>query len=209
MKKLTSHWDSIYSTQQTTTCSWWQEYPQPSIELIRELRLDKSSPIIDVGGGDSKLVDCLLGDGYTDITVLDISSSALDSARHRLGERSELVKWIISDITTFHPSSRYMLWHDRAAFHFLIDDDKISRYRTIAEDAISEDGYLILGTFSTQGPKSCSGLPVHRYNPETLHRCFRDSFSERKSIEVDHLTPSGKIQNFLFSCFQKNRLSRG
>lgn len=203
MKNLASHWNTIYSSKQPTEVSWWQEYPQTSIELIRDLKINKSSDIIDIGGGDSKLIDCLLDDGFTEITVLDISGKALDRAKRRLGERSDMVKWVECDVTDFQPPLKYTLWHDRATFHFLIDESQISKYRSIVGNAVADNGYLILGTFSTNGPNRCSGLPVQQYNPAALRRYFCDSFKEMKSIYIDHVTPSGITQNFLFSCFQK------
>src|ERR1700744_706574 len=154
MENRRSHWETVYTTKTADEVSWTQTVPQTSLDFIREFDLPKSTPIIDIGGGESRLVDHLLQDGYTDITVLDISGQALEHAKARLGVKAGLVKWIISDITEFAPEQHYGLWHDRATFHFLTTPEQIGSYLRIVGDAI--DRYLVIGTFSENGPEKCS-----------------------------------------------------
>ena len=160
--------------------------------------------IIDIGGGDSHLVDALLEKGFQNIWVLDISERAIERAKKRLGiEKSSKVHWIVSDVTEFIPDAVFDFWHDRAAFHFLTREDKIDKYVSIAENAIKKDGYLILGTFSEKGPKSCSGLEIKQYSETSMSARFETAFERVKCIEENHTTPFHTIQNFLFCSFKK------
>jgi hypothetical protein len=202
--KNKSHWENVYSTKQPNEVSWTQEIPQSSLDFIRGFQLPKSASIIDIGGGDSRLVDFLLEEGYTDITVLDISVSALERAKIRLGERGEKVTWIVSDITEFKPEKHYKVWHDRATFHFLTTTEQIESYLTIAREAI--DGYLTIGTFSENGPKKCSGLDIKQYSEQDLITAFSKDFNKLKCIEEDHITPFNTLQNFTFCSFKCNKL---
>ncbi len=195
------HWDTIYRTKNPSEVSWTQQFPKTSLDFIRSLSLPKSAAIIDIGGGESRLAECLLAEGYTDITVLDISKSALDKTKKRLGGDAERIQWIVSDITDFQPDREYALWHDRAAFHFLTAENEISKYLDTAIKYIS--GYLVLGTFSTEGPSKCSGLDIIRYDKKSLTKILDKGFKKLKCITADHRTPFDTIQNFLFCSFKR------
>lgn len=195
------HWEKVYETKNPDQVSWTQEIPKTSLEFISSFKLNKKAKIIDIGGGDSKLVDYLLEEGYNNITVLDISEKAIAKAKKRLGEKASKVNWIVSDITEFEPHSFYDVWHDRATFHFLTTDDQIKKYIKIATKFVS--GYLIIGTFSQNGPKKCSGLQIKQYNEEELTSELKNGFHNIQCVTEDHLTPFNTIQNFLFCSFKK------
>jgi SAM-dependent methyltransferase len=196
-----NHWDTVYETKQPNEVSWTQENPKTSIDFIRETHLGKSAKIIDIGGGDSKLVDFLLDDGYENVTVLDISEKALERAKKRLGKNAEKVNWIVSDITEFEPKTSCDIWHDRATFHFLTTAEQIKKYVEITEKYVN--GFLIIGTFSENGPKKCSGLEIKQYSEMELEKEFSNNFKKLKCIAEDHTTPFEKIQNFTFCAFEK------
>src|SRR5690606_1380286 len=196
-----AHWETVYETKSPEQVSWTQEKPQISLDFVHSLGVDKKANIIDVGGGDSKLVDFLLDEGYERITVLDISSKAIQRAKKRLGERADKVKWVVSDITEFEPMETYDVWHDRAAFHFLVALDQIERYLNIVQIAVS--GFLVLVTFSDKAPKKCSGLEVVQYNEEKMAALFKDRFEKIKCLTEDHTTPFGTAQHFIFCSFKK------
>lgn len=198
------HWETVYETKNPDEVSWTQEIPKTSLGFIHSFGLDKSSKIIDIGGGDSKLVDHLLDQGFENITVLDISEKALEKAKIRLGEKAKKVTWIISDILDFEPTETYDVWHDRAAFHFLTTKEEIEKYKSIVNKSV--DGFLIIGTFSENGPLKCSGLEISQYSEEKLTSTFEDNFDKIDSVLEDHQTPFGTTQNFLFCSF-KNRLN--
>lgn len=197
------HWEKIYETKAETEFSWFQEYPQTSIDFINLFNLSKDAKIIDIGGGDSHLVDALIELGYTNIYVLDISAKAIQRAKGRLGHRAKHVNWIISDITEFTPDVSFDFWHDRAAFHFLTTEEQISRYLTTVSKAIQPNGYLVLGTFSESGPKKCSGLEIKQYSAASMSHLFEQDFKRIKCIEENHATPFNTLQNFVFCSFQK------
>jgi len=196
-----THWEKIYQTKQPDEVSWTQEVPKTSLDFIHSFKLQKSAAIIDVGGGDSKLVDYLLDEGFENITVLDISEKALDRVRNRLGEKSRKVKWVVSDVTAFKTTETYDLWHDRATFHFLTTASQINKYLETARNVIK--GYLTIGTFSDKGPKKCSGLDVKQYNEEQLELQLSNGFKKVKCILEDHMTPFNTFQNFLFCSFKR------
>jgi len=200
-----AYWENIYQTKKTEEVSWTQSVPHSSLGFIKSFNLAKDAKIIDIGGGDSTLVDYLLKEGFSDITVLDISEAALERARLRLGEKSRQVKWIVSDITDFKPKEHYDLWHDRATFHFLTEQKQIKQYVASAAQAINN--YMIIGTFSKQGPEKCSGLYVKQYSETLLQRTLSKQFKKLKCISEDHLTPFKTIQNFLFCSFKKHSVS--
>lgn len=159
--------------------------------------------MIDIGGGDSFLVDHLLDLGYLDVTILDISQSAINRAKERLGARANSVKWIISDAASFKPTENYDFWHDRAAFHFLTDENEISNYLETAKKNINPDGVLVIGTFSEDGPKKCSGIEIKQYSETTMTERLKNYFERIKCITIDHKTPFDTIQNFVFCSFKK------
>ncbi|HYD20723.1 MAG TPA: class I SAM-dependent methyltransferase [Flavipsychrobacter sp.] len=196
-----AHWESVYATKQPNEVSWTQEVPQTSLSFIHSFDLPKSVRIIDVGGGDSKLVDYLVAEGYVNVTVLDISEKALERAKMRLGLLAKKVTWINSDITEFEPKERYDIWHDRATFHFLTTSEQINKYLSIAGSSVTS--YMTIGTFSNNGPKKCSGLDITQYSEEQLQQKLAEYFSKIKCITEDHTTPFNTIQNFLFCSFKK------
>ncbi|THD33928.1 trans-aconitate 2-methyltransferase [uncultured Flavobacterium sp.] len=201
--KNKEHWEAVYQNKGPKEVSWTQEIPKTSLNFIHSFNLDKSAKIIDIGGGDSKLVDFLLDEGFENISVLDISAKALEKAKLRLGNRSEKVNWIVSDILDFKPDTAFDVWHDRAAFHFLTTKEQVEKYIEIAQSAVS--GYLTIGTFSENGPKKCSGLDIKQYSEETLHAVLKNRFEKLHCIYEDHKTPFNTTQNFLFCSFKRNR----
>jgi len=198
------HWEEIYQTKDTARgVSWYQDIPKTSINLILSTGVDKNANIIDVGGGDSMLVDKLLELGFKNIFILDISAKALQKAKTRLGEKAKSVAWIKADILEFSTESRFDVWHDRAAFHFLTKEEDIVRYLEIAGKLIKPSGYLIISTFSMSGPKKCSGLDITQYSEDSIKKTFRKDFNHIKSFEEIHTTPFNTKQNFLFNLFKR------
>lgn len=196
-------WDEVYQSKSEKEVSWFQEMPLKSLELIDELKLLPGDSIIDIGGGESRLVDQLLLKGFHDISILDISFVALDKTRMRLGENSKFVKFINSDITKFIPLEKYKLWHDRATFHFLTNFDDIENYLRIANEGIAHDGYLIVSTFSKSGPEKCSGLSISQYSDTDLKKMFEKYFTNIRCFESTHTTPWGTRQNFVYCGFKR------
>lgn len=199
------HWERIYTSKKSEEFSWTQDTPATSISFLKGFNIPKSAPIIDIGGGESKLVDYLLNQGYTDVTVLDISEKALDRAKARLGEKALKVNWIVSDITEFVPTRQYAVWHDRATFHFLTEESQIEKYVSIASSNLTADGFMTIGTFSENGPEKCSGLQIKKYSEEVLTSVLQIAFDKLKCIKEDHITPFQTVQNFLFCSFQKRK----
>lgn len=198
-----AHWEKVYKTQNAQQVSWTQPIPQTSLDFIHAFNLPKNAKIIDIGGGDSKLVDYLLQEGFTNITVLDISAAALVKAKKRLGKKSKAVNWIVSDIIDFQPEDHYDLWHDRATFHFLTQEKQVARYLTTAYEAINH--YMVISTFSENGPEKCSGLPVKQYSEMQLQNQLNKHFEKIRCINEDHLTPFHTTQSFLFCSFKKQQ----
>ena len=197
------HWETIYQTKELKDVSWFQPTPETSLNFLKQFNIPITAKIIDIGGGDSFLVDNLLDLGYQDITVLDISAAALDKAKQRLGDRAGKVKWIVADAATFRPTEKYDFWHDRAAFHFLTQEQEIESYLDTVQKSIQPTGVLIIGTFSEQGPKKCSGIEIKQYSETTMTERLTKFFEKIRCITVDHKTPSDKIQNFIFCSFRK------
>ena len=204
MEKTTKdHWNKIYSTKEKTEFSWFQPYPQTSIDFITLFNLNKDAKIIDIGGGDSHLVDALLELGFTNIFVLDISANAIERAKQRLGSKADSVNWIVSDVTEFESNIQFDLWHDRAAFHFLVTEIAVTKYLSSVSNNIINKGHLVLGTFSENGPQKCSGLEIQRYSEVSMSILFDKDFKRIKCVEENHLTPFNTTQNFLFCSFEK------
>jgi cyclopropane fatty-acyl-phospholipid synthase-like methyltransferase len=197
---LKKHWETVYETKQAHEVSWTQEIPKTSLDFIHSFHLPKSSKIIDIGGGDSKLVDYLLNEGFEDITVLDISEKALNKAKDRLGEKAKIVHWIVSDIDKFETDTVYDVWHDRATFHFLTTKNQVSHYLATAKKAVKS--YMLIATFSENGPKKCSGLEIKQYSEPELQEQLDGGFEKIKCIHEDHRTPFNTTQNFLFCSFR-------
>jgi 2-polyprenyl-3-methyl-5-hydroxy-6-metoxy-1,4-benzoquinol methylase len=198
-----THWENVYTTKATNEVSWFQEHAALSQQFIQRAESRKESKIIDVGGGASILVDELLSVGYKNITVLDISEKALETARHRLGNHGHNVTWLVADITTAKfPHHNFDVWHDRAVFHFLTDPKDRELYIKNVLHSVKAGGHVIVATFSLNGPAKCSGLEVVRYNPETLHGEFGENFNLIDHVEEKHKTPFGTEQQFIY-CFCK------
>jgi SAM-dependent methyltransferase len=197
------HWEKIYQTKDLKDVSWFQPTPETSLNFFKQFNVPITAKIIDIGGGDSFLVDHLLKLGYQDISVLDISMAAIDRAKQRLGDKAKNVKWIVADVATFKPTEKYDFWHDRAAFHFLTDETEISNYLQTAQENINSKGLLVIGTFSEQGPKKCSGIEIKQYSETTMTDRLKKFFEKIKCITVDHKTPFDTIQNFVFCSFRK------
>jgi len=198
------HWERVYTTKATDAVSWFQEHANKSLEIIRGIHLPKNAEIIDVGGGASVLVDELLSDGYTNITVLDLSAAALDAAKRRLGLQASQVNWIEADITTVKlPENHYDLWHDRAVFHFLNSETERAAYVKAVMKSVKPLGHVIVATFAEDGPTQCSGLPVSRYSSEELHAQFGRDFNLVNHSKEEHKTPFGTIQNFVYCYCRK------
>lgn len=199
------HWENIYDTKKEQDFSWFQEYPKTSVEFLALFNLPKNANIIDIGGGDSHFADALIELGYTNIFVLDISATAINRAKARLGNKASNVQWIVADVTTFEPSVQFDLWHDRAAFHFLTTEKSIAQYVQVAQEAIKKNGFLILGTFSEKGPQKCSGLEIKQYTTVAMSSRFEKEFDRIKCVEEIHHTPLDTQQHFLFCSFKKNK----
>lgn len=198
------HWDAIYAKKGLRETSWFQELPKVSLELLAEHRVPTTARTIDVGGGDSLLVDHLLERGYKDVTVLDISGTALAKARERLGEAGASVHWIEGDATRFEAPAPFDVWHDRAVFHFLTTYAEVDRYLERLSQLLRPGGLLILGTFSEDGPEKCSGIPVHRYSEAEMVERLQYLCVRIKCFKVDHVTPFDTVQNFLFCAFRRS-----
>jgi SAM-dependent methyltransferase len=196
-----AHWDAVYAKKAPDEVSWYQAKPETSLGLIAQAKKGLRARIIDVGGGASRLVDLLLDAGYEQPTVLDLSSVALEKARARLGNRASLVSWVVDDVTTWSTVGQFDIWHDRAVFHFLVSPEHRHSYVAAMTRALLQGGQAILGTFASDGPERCSGLPVSRYEPETLAAELGSRFHLVESLHEEHLTPSGKVQRFQFSRF--------
>jgi len=198
------HWEQVYTTKASDAVSWFQEHAALSLKLIDNAGLSKDAAIIDLGGGASTLVYDLVTEGYTDVTVLDLSATALALAKKRLGEHADAVHWIEGDITrTEYPVNRFDIWHDRAVFHFLTAPADRQAYVERVTRAVRPGGHVIIATFAENGPEKCSGLSVMRYRPETLHAEFGDTFQLVEHQNEEHHTPSGAMQQFVYCHFRK------
>lgn len=198
-----AHWEELYTTSDETQVSWFQDNPALSLALIELAKPDKDAAIIDIGAGASRLVDALLERGFRRVTVLDISAAALDLAALRLGRRASEVGWIAADVTEWQPSRRFDIWHDRAAFHFLVDAEDRAAYIARLKAALVPGGHAIIATFAADGPDTCSGLPVHRYDAAGLAKELGEGFTLVDTRQHDHATPSNSNQRFQFSIFRK------
>lgn len=198
-----AHWDNIFATKAEQEVSWFQAYPSTSVALLSMFNLSKDAHIIDIGGGDSRFVDALLEKGYKHIYVLDISATALERSKARLGQKAQQVHWIVSDILDFTAEVKFDFWHDRAAFHFLTMEEKIGQYVHIAEQSIQPGGYLVLGTFAENGPSTCSGLHIKQYTEASMSLRFERSFERIRCTREQHETPAHSLQQFVFCSFRK------
>ena len=191
-----SRWDEVYRSKSADAVSWYQTRPTMSLALIAHAGVPKGAPLIDVGGGASALVDHLLREGHADLSVLDLSASALAAARERLGDAAGQVDWITGDVLAFAPVKRYALWHDRAVFHFLVDAGERRRYLDALWRASEAGTQVVMATFAEDGPERCSGLPVARYRAVELHAVFGADYELLESTRETHRTPGGAEQHF-------------
>ena len=198
-----NYWNDIYEKKSEKEVSWFQDTPQKSLELIDSFKLPLSAPVIDIGGGDSRLVDHLLTRGFTNVSVLDISAASLQKLEERIAANPIKVNLIETDIVKFMPTQKYKLWHDRATFHFLTTLEEVEKYLQIAHEALEVDGFLIISTFSKSGPDKCSGLTITQYSEEELKKLFGKYFQNIKCFEDTHETPWGSKQDFIYCGFKK------
>jgi SAM-dependent methyltransferase len=200
-----THWETVYGTKAPDAVSWFRPHLENSLALIERVAADRSTAIIDVGGGASTLVDDLLARGYQNLTVLDIAATALEATKKRLGSAAERVDWLVADMTQVGlPPHTYDVWHDRAVFHFLTALEQRIAYVEKAASAVKHGGHLIVGTFGLDGPAKCSGLDVVRYNAKSLHGEFGERFDLVESLEELHNTPFGSTQQFLYCLLKRN-----
>ena len=198
-----AHWDGIYGNKAEDAVSWYQRTPEPSLTLLRLAGAMPASAIIDIGGGASHLVDALLELGFADVSVLDLSQSALDADKARLGAAAGDVGWICADVTEWRPARRYDVWHDRAAFHFLTDPNDQAAYADRLADALAPGGHAIIGTFAPDGPERCSGLPIVRHDAASLSLVLGERFELIDTLRHEHRTPWDSVQQFQFSSFRR------
>ena len=197
-----AHWDDLWADRTPDEVSWFQAEPTESLALIRSVTsLDAS--IVDIGGGASRLVDALLGAGYSELTVLDLASAALAQCRERLGERAQDVDWVVGDVTTHEFGRTFDLWHDRAVLHFLVAPEDRNRYADAVRRSVAAGGHAVIATFSPSGPQGCSGLPVQRYDESAMIDLLSDGFEGIEFVESHHVTPAGASQDFLFGLFER------
>jgi 2-polyprenyl-3-methyl-5-hydroxy-6-metoxy-1,4-benzoquinol methylase len=198
-----NHWDKIYTTKEPEAVSWYRPHLETSLALVERAAHSRSASIIDIGAGESTLVDDLLARGYENITALDLSQAALEVTKKRLGLLAEQVNWIVADITQVHLESfAYDVWHDRAVFHFLTSIEQRVAYVRNVVKAVNPGGHVIVSTFGPEGPTKCSGLEVMRYDTESLHNEFGTRFRLVDSLKELHRTPFGMTQQFLY-CYCK------
>lgn len=198
-----THWDSVYARKRADEVSWFQRAPTVSLAWIRALGLPPDAPIVDVGGGASRLADHLLADGHRAVTVLDISEQALDTTRRRLGENARQVTWLVADAARWTPTQSYRVWHDRAVFHFLTDAERRQGYLSALTEGVAAGGSFIVATFAPDGPETCSGLPVQRYGADDLARLLGPDWHLVDTTREDHSTPQGRVQPFTWCHFQR------
>jgi SAM-dependent methyltransferase len=198
-----NHWENVYASKGEDEVSWFQETPVLSLDLIALAGAIRSSGIIDIGGGASRLADCLVAQGYEDVTVLDLSAAALASARSRMGQKAGRVTWIAADVTSWEPTRTYDVWHDRAAFHFLTLAKDQAAYVARLRRALRPGGHAIIGTFALDGPERCSGLVVSRYDATSLAATLGSGFELIDTRRHEHVTPWGVTQKFQFSTFRR------
>jgi SAM-dependent methyltransferase len=208
MPSDTAHWEAIYREREPDRLSWFQPAPEDSMALIAESAVPKGGAIIDVGGGASRLAGELVRAGYSDITVADISAAALERARVELGADAERVNWVEADVRSHDFGRRFQLWHDRAAFHFMVEPADRDAYLENLRRSVASGGHAILATFGPQGPTRCSGLPVQRHDAAELGELLGPEFRLVSSRVADHQTPSGVSQQFVYALFERGSTGR-
>jgi len=197
------HWEKIYSTKEIDGVSWYQETPTTSLNIIDSLKLNLNTSIIDIGAGKSFLADNLLDLGYNDITILDISRNALNEVTRRVGKKNHKIKCIESNVIDLSSDQKYDVWHDRAVFHFITNNQEREKYLDLLNSSLNKDGCLIIGTFSEDGPLKCSGLEVQRYSIKDLRELLKPNFKFIDGFKEIHDTPFNTSQSFTFCTFKK------
>lgn len=197
------HWEKVFATKAENEVSWYQEKPETSIKFFRENNIAKNAKILEIGGGDSHLIDHLLEMGYENLTLLDISGNALERIKKRLGEKAKKVNFVISDILDFQTDERFDVVHDRASFHFITQDEDKVAYKDLIADLLNPMGLFFVGTFSENGPLKCSGLEITQYSESKFENLFSEDFDKLNCFTQDHETPFETIQNFIFCTFKK------
>lgn len=203
MSEKKQHWETVFTTKAENEVSWYQKEPQTSIQLIQACKVPKDAKIIDIGGGDSYLIDSLLDLGYTNLYLLDISDAAIERAKIRLGDKANNVTFIVSDSLHFQSDEKFDVWHDRASFHFFTDANDIALYKKNVKTNTNQNAHFIIGTFSEEGPLKCSGLPITQYTVEKMEAVFGDDFELENCFTEDHQTPFETVQNFIFCSYRK------
>lgn len=203
MSTKIDHWENVYQQKDEGALSWFQERPTPSLGLILEFNWDCNAGIIDIGAGSSRLVDALAHGGFNDITLLDISNTALAMTMTRLGKSSNNIRCILEDITNWKPQQKWKVWHDRAVFHFLTNESDRIAYINALIRATKPGSIVVLGTFALDGPDKCSGLPVRRYSAKDLVKQLGGGFNLLKTISYTHWTPDHSEQKFTFAVFRR------
>ena len=198
-----AHWQGVYTSKGEREVSWFQDIPETSLGLVAAAGPPARTSVIDIGGGASRLPDALLAAGYQDVSVLDVSEAALATSRARLGSTASRIHWIVADVTAWTPSRTFDVWHDRAVLHFLTDAADRAAYVARLSAALRPGGAAIIGTFALDGPDKCSGLPVVRYDADSLGRLLGDAFVLTGSQRHDHVTPWESTQRFQFSVFER------
>ena len=198
-----THWQTVYQTKGEQQVSWSQPSPEPSLGLIEKFAPARTASIVDIGGGASRLVDALCGRGYRHVTVLDLSEAALQRAKARLGANASAVQWVAADDTQWQPPQAFDIWHDRAAFHFLVDPRDRESYIARLHQGVKSGGYAVIATFAPDGPEKCSGLPVQRYDHAALGAALGPAFALVHHQPHHHVTPWGASQSFQFSVFRR------
>lgn len=197
------HWDHVYTNKSPDEVSWFQQEPTTSLQMIKDTGSAPDAPVIDVGGGASRLVDRLFDAGYSNLSVLDISPASLEYAKHRLGENAKNINWIAADVTEFIAPQSYAIWHDRAVFHFLTEDSDRRKYVTVLKNSLPVGGHVIIAAFAVGGPTKCSGLDIVQYDAKKLMDELGDGFTLAGETSETHITPGGGKQQF--SCFRLTR----
>jgi methyltransferase family protein len=199
-----AHWDDAYAGGEDAN-SWFQAYPAVSMAMLDAAGASADDSVIDVGGGASHLVDALIGRGFRDVTVLDISSTGMRHAQQRLGARADRVQWVVADLLTWQPPRRYRVWHDRAVFHFLTSQATQGQYLSVLDAATEPDSVAVFGLFALDGPQRCSGLPVARYSVTTLADRLGNRWKLICEDREEHTTPAGRTQPFTWAALRKQQ----
>jgi hypothetical protein len=197
-----AHWDAVYDRDDLSTLSWHQREPGVSLELIDALGVGPGEAVVDVGGGASPLAGCLLERGFADVTVLDVAAGALEAARRRLGARAGDIAWVVGDVSSWRPARRFGLWHDRALFHFFVDPEDQAAYAETLRSALVPGGAAVIATFALDGPETCSGLPVERYDAVRLAAVLGPGCELVRSEREEHVTPGGRVQAFTWAALR-------